>query len=87
MEGNQLAQVDVATNTVKKVIHAPEGVRPFQISPDEKLIYAQLSKLHGFVVIDIAKDSVIKTVALPTIGAPRSRASPCRTGSPITDSP
>jgi YVTN family beta-propeller protein len=68
MEGNQLAQIDVATNTVKRVIHTPEGVRPFQLSPDETLIYAQLSKLHGFVVIDIARDSIIKTVQLPTLG-------------------
>jgi YVTN family beta-propeller protein len=75
MEGNQLAQVDVATNTVKRVIHAPEGVRPFQLSPDEKLIYAQLSKLNGFVVIDIARDSIIKTVQMPTAGGPPPKPS------------
>lgn len=46
----------------------PEGVRPFQISRDETLLYAQLSKLHGFVVVDLTRDSVIKTVALPVIG-------------------
>jgi YVTN family beta-propeller protein len=53
---------------VKKIIHMPEGVRPFQLSPDEKLLYAQLSKLHGFVVLDLARDSVIRTVELPTLG-------------------
>jgi YVTN family beta-propeller protein len=70
MEANQVAVIDVATNSVKKIIHMPEGVRPFQISRDEKLLYAQLSKLHGFVVLDLARDSVVKTVELPTLGKP-----------------
>jgi YVTN family beta-propeller protein len=70
MEANQIAVIDAATNTVKKIVHMPEGVRPFQVSPDEKFLYAQLSKLHGFAVLDLTRDTVIKTVELPTLGKP-----------------
>src|SRR5690349_11102965 len=44
MEANQIAVIHVSTNTVKKIIHMPEGVRPLQLSPDERRLYAQLSK-------------------------------------------
>src|SRR5262249_7435957 len=44
--------------------------RPFQLSPDGKLAYVQLSKLHGFVVVDLATGQVVKTVPLPTLGKP-----------------
>ena len=46
----------------------PEGVRPFQITSDEHYLFAQLSKLHGFVVVDLTRDSVVRTIALPTVG-------------------
>ena len=50
---------------VEKIIELPDGVRPFQISPDEKFAYVQLSRLHGFVVVDLANDSIVRTVNLP----------------------
>lgn len=31
--------------------------------------HAVVKRLHGFVVIDLARDSIIKTVALPTLGS------------------
>jgi YVTN family beta-propeller protein len=68
---DQLAVVEVGgAHQVRKIIPLPEGVRPFQISPDEKFGYVQLSKLHGFVVVDLERDSVVRTVALPTQGKP-----------------
>ena len=68
MESNDVAVVEVGTNRLEKRIRLPEGVRPFQISRDEKYLYAQLSKLHGFVIVDLTRDSVVRTVTLPTGG-------------------
>jgi DNA-binding beta-propeller fold protein YncE len=68
---DQLAVVEVGgAHQVKKIIPLGEGVRPFQISPDEKYAYVQLSKLHGFVVVDLERDSVVQTIHLPTLGKP-----------------
>jgi YVTN family beta-propeller protein len=52
---------------VEKIIELPDGVRPFQLSPDEKFAYVQLSRLHGFVVVDLTRDSVVRTVNLPVL--------------------
>ncbi len=68
MGANQLAVVDAGgTHAVKRVIPLSEGVRPFQLSPDERFAYVQLSKLHGFVVVDLASDKVVRTVNLPVL--------------------
>jgi YVTN family beta-propeller protein len=65
---DQLAVVEVGgKHAVSRIISLPDGVRPFQITRDEKLAYVQLSKLHGFVVVDLTKDSVIRTVTLPIL--------------------
>jgi YVTN family beta-propeller protein len=52
---------------VERIIELPDGVRPFQLSPDERFAYVQLSRLHGFVVVDLAKDSIVRTVSLPIL--------------------
>jgi YVTN family beta-propeller protein len=52
---------------VEKIIELPDGVRPFQLSPDEKFAYVQLSRLHGFVVVDLARDTIVRTVKLPVL--------------------
>jgi DNA-binding beta-propeller fold protein YncE len=44
------------------------AVRPMAISPDEKIVYMQLSFLHGFVVFDVEKEKVLKIVDLPKQG-------------------
>jgi YVTN family beta-propeller protein len=44
------------------------AVRPMAISPDEKIVYMQLSFFHGFVVFDIENDKVLKVVDLPKQG-------------------
>jgi len=68
MESNDVAVVEVGSNRLEKRIRLPEGVRPFQLSRDERYLYAQLSKLHGFVVVDLTRDSVVRTGAVPTAG-------------------
>jgi hypothetical protein len=44
------------------------AVRPMAISPDEKIVYMQLSFLHGFVVFDVENEKVLKVVDLPKKG-------------------
>lgn len=61
--------LDVATNQPLKIISFPNGVRPFAFTRDEKTLYAQLSGFHGFVVVDVDKAEVVKTVALPALPA------------------
>ena len=68
MEANQVAVVDAMRHEVRRIIPLPEGVRPFQVSADETTLYAQLSKLHGFVVVSLKTGRVIRTVELPTLG-------------------
>jgi DNA-binding beta-propeller fold protein YncE len=50
-------------------ISFPEGVRPFAITADQKTGYVQLSKLHGFAVVDMTSGATIRTVALPPMAA------------------
>ena len=42
-----------------------EGVRPFEISADGKKAWVQLTRLHGFVELDLGEGRVTKTVHLP----------------------
>src|SRR5215204_3814654 len=51
--GKHVYVVEVGTHRLEKRIRVPEGVRPFQLSRDERYLYAQLSKLHGFVAVDL----------------------------------
>jgi YVTN family beta-propeller protein len=44
------------------------AVRPMAISPDEEIVYMQLSFFHGFVVFDIENEKVLKVVDLPKAG-------------------
>ena len=44
------------------------AVRPMAISPDEKIVYMQLSFLHGFIVFDVESEKVLKVVDLPKQG-------------------
>ncbi len=50
---------------VFRSIQFEDGVRPFVITPDERQLYVQLSKLHGFVVVDLGSGKVTRTVELP----------------------
>lgn len=65
MVADQLCAIDTATNQVVRRYLFPEAVRPFELSPDETRMYVQLSKLHGFVEIDVMTGVVLREVALP----------------------
>jgi YVTN family beta-propeller protein len=66
MGSDQLTLVEAGgKHEVSRIFALPDGVRPFQISADEKLAYLQLTKLHGFVVLDLDNGRIVKTVRLP----------------------
>ncbi len=44
-----------------------EGVRPFAITADQSTGYVQLSKLHGFAVVDLRSGRTLRTVSLPPL--------------------
>jgi DNA-binding beta-propeller fold protein YncE len=64
---------DTATGQLAKIIRTREGVRPFKMDREEKLIYYQLSNFHGFEVRDIGTGNLIQTVNLPNL-APGAEA-------------
>jgi DNA-binding beta-propeller fold protein YncE len=61
----QLTIADVETLHVRDRIQLDTAFRPWQFSPDEKRIYAQLSNEHGVVAYDVAKRTVVRRLELP----------------------
>ena len=45
-----------------------DAVRPFAFTRDEATAYVQLSRLHGFDVVDLHSDKIVREVLLPTLG-------------------
>jgi YVTN family beta-propeller protein len=64
---DMISVVDVATWSTLRAIPMREGVRPFSITSDERRLYAQLSRVHGFDVVDLETDEVIRSVDLPPL--------------------
>jgi YVTN family beta-propeller protein len=64
---DMISVVDVATWSTLRAIPMREGVRPFAITSDERRLYAQLSRVHGFDVVDLETDEVILNVDLPSL--------------------
>lgn len=62
---DQVTIADARTFEVIRTIQFDEGVRPFAITADEETMFIQLSKLHGFVVLDLETDRITKTIHLP----------------------
>lgn len=63
----QLTIADAHSLKVIKNIQFNEGVRPFDITADGKTAYVQLSRLHGFDVVDLDEGLVRQTVYLPPL--------------------
>jgi DNA-binding beta-propeller fold protein YncE len=61
----QLTIADVETLTVSDRIKLDDAFRPWQFSPDEQRIYAQLSNQHVVVTYDLATRSVVRRLELP----------------------
>ena len=64
---DMISIVEAATWSVERAIPLREGVRPFAIASDERRLYSQLSRVHGFDVVDLTTDAVIRSVDLPRL--------------------
>lgn len=65
MIGDALDVIDATSFERIGRLSFPEGVRPFEISADEKKAWVQLTRLHGFVEVDLEAGRVTKTIHLP----------------------
>jgi DNA-binding beta-propeller fold protein YncE len=61
----QLTIADVGTLQTLDRIRFENGIRPWQFTPDEKGIYAQLSNEHAVVSYNLAARKVVKRLDLP----------------------
>ena len=65
MIGDALEVIDAVSFEVTQHYSFPEGVRPFEISADERKAWVQLTRMHGFVELDLREGRVTKTIHLP----------------------
>jgi DNA-binding beta-propeller fold protein YncE len=68
MTYSEIDVVDLATEKVIQRIYFRDQVRPFDITGDGRTAYVQNSWLHGFHVVDLIQNRILKTIALPTLG-------------------
>jgi WD40 repeat protein len=61
----QLTIADVGTLKTLDRIQFDKGIRPWQFTPDEKGLYAQLSNEHAVVAYNLAARKVVKRLDLP----------------------
>jgi DNA-binding beta-propeller fold protein YncE len=61
----QLTIADVSTLQILDRIRLDKPFRPWQFTPDEKRIYAQLSNEHAVVAYDLAARKVVRRLDLP----------------------
>jgi DNA-binding beta-propeller fold protein YncE len=61
----QLTVFDARTFRVLRTYQFGYGIRPAVITPDERLMYAQLSYLNGFVEYDLVAGRITRTVTMP----------------------
>jgi YVTN family beta-propeller protein len=69
MGQDTIAIVDTSTQQVTKQIPMGDKVRPLAFTSDEKTFYVQLSRLHGFEVLDMASGKR-QTIQLPPTPKP-----------------
>lgn len=60
-----LTVFDLETLKPVKTLPFKDAVRPFAFLHDESTLYVQLSRLHGFEVVDLSKDKIVREVLLP----------------------
>ncbi|HEV8072445.1 MAG TPA: beta-propeller fold lactonase family protein [Planctomycetaceae bacterium] len=63
-----LSVFDLQTLKPVKVLPFKDAVRPFAFTRDESTVYVQLSRLHGFEVVDLSTDKIVREVLLPKLG-------------------
>lgn len=66
---NRIAEIDVASRSLARVIEVDGQPRPAAITADDRTLYLQLSDLHGFVAIDLAAGDEIARIEWPDDGS------------------
>ncbi|MEP7270809.1 MAG: serine/threonine protein kinase [Acidobacteriota bacterium] len=61
----QLTIADAGTLQIRDRIKLDNAIRPWQFTPDEKGLYAQLANQHAVVTYDLAARKVVKRLDLP----------------------
>jgi YVTN family beta-propeller protein len=64
---SKIDKLNLETLEVEQTFLFRENVRPFHMTKDEKTLYVQLSWTHGFTVVDIPANRLLKTIALPAL--------------------
>lgn len=64
-ESYQLTVADTETLEVKRTVEFRRGIRPFVLTSDERLMYAQLSEFHGLIEFDLDKGRILRRLRLP----------------------
>ncbi len=59
--------IDTETMQVVRRIPFSDAVRPFDFTRDEKTMYVQLSRFHGFEVVDLPSGKITRKVNLPPL--------------------
>jgi YVTN family beta-propeller protein len=65
MLSDEITVIDTRTFKVEATILFPEGVRPFAMTSDEQRLFVQLSRLHGFVEVDLTTHEIVRRIDLP----------------------
>jgi len=70
MLSGQITVVDLtAAGAPPRQLDFPDGIRPFEITPDERQLFVQTSKLNGFYVYDLEQHRITQTVHLPPLAS------------------
>lgn len=62
---DHIAVVETGGWTVERAMNFDQAVRPFCLTADESVLYVQLSRTHGFHVVDPKTGEVTSEVSLP----------------------
>jgi YVTN family beta-propeller protein len=63
-----LTVFDLQTLKPVKTLPFKDGVRPFAFLHDESTLFVQLSRLHGFEVVDLSNNIIVQEILLPPLG-------------------
>lgn len=67
--GHTLSVIDTGSLECVQRVHMGEAVRPFVVTADQRTAYVQLSRLHGFSLVDLERGVPTATVHLPRLPA------------------